>query len=104
MNDENTVSKPALKVAMISYANNILRKEGINNWKYVFGEIKNKQEKGTTVGQAYLSKSLIGLSLLRFDAFYTDKTAESYLEGILTTLLHETRHVIDDNNYHLKTH
>lgn len=98
MNDENTVSKPALKVAMISYANNILRKEGINNWKYVFGEIKNKQEKGTTVGQAYLSKSLIGLSLLRFDAFYTDKTAESYLEGILTTLLHETRHVIDDNN------
>ena len=84
MNDENTVSKPALKVAMISYANNILRKEGINNWKYVFGEIKNKQEKGTTVGQAYLSKSLIGLSLLRFDAFYTDKTAESYLEGILT--------------------
>lgn len=98
MNDENTVSKPALKVAMISYANNILRKEGINNWKYVFGEIKNKQKKGTTVGQAYLSKSLIGLSLLRFDAFYTDKTAESYLEGILTTLLHETRHVIDDNN------
>ena len=98
MNDESTVSKPALKVAMISYANNILRKEGINNWKYVFGEIKNKQEKGTTVGQAYLSKSLIGLSLLRFDAFYTDKTAESYLEGILTTLLHETRHVIDDNN------
>lgn len=98
MNDENTVSKPALKVAMISYANNILRKEGINNWKYVFGEIKNKQEKGTTVGQTYLSKSLIGLSLLRFDAFYTDKTAESYLEGILTTLLHETRHVIDDNN------
>ena len=87
MNDENTVSKPALKVAMISYANNILRKEGINNWKYVFGEIKNKQEKGTTVGQAYLSKSLIGLSLLRFDAFYTDKTAESYLEGILTTCL-----------------
>ena len=98
MNDENTVSKLALKVAMISYANNILRKEGINNWKYVFGEIKNKQKKGTTVGQAYLSKSLIGLSLLRFDAFYTDKTAESYLEGILTTLLHETRHVIDDNN------
>lgn len=98
MNDENTVSKPTLKVAMISYANNILRKEGINNWKYVFGEIKNKQKKGTTVGQAYLSKSLIGLSLLRFDAFYTDKTAESYLEGILTTLLHETRHVIDDNN------
>ena len=98
MNDNNTVSKPALKVAMISYANNILRKEGINNWKYVFGEIKNKQKKGTTVGQAYLSKSLIGLSLLRFDAFYTDKTAESYLEGILTTLLHETRHVIDDNN------
>ena len=98
MNDENTVSKPALKVAMISYANNILRKEGINNWKYVFGEIKNKQKKGTTVGQAYLSKALIGLSLLRFDAFYTDKTAESYLEGILTTLLHETRHVIDDNN------
>lgn len=98
MNDENTVSKPALKVAMISYANNILRKEGINNWKYVFGEIKNKQEKGTTVGQAYLSKSLIGLSLLRFDAFYTDKTTKSYLEGILTTLLHETRHVIDDNN------
>ena len=98
MNDENTVSKPALKVAMISYANNILRKEGINNWKYVFGEIKNKQKKGTTVGQAYLSKSLIGLSLLRFDAFYTDKTAKSYLEGILTTLLHETRHVIDDNN------
>lgn len=98
MNDENTVSKPALKVAMISYANNILRKEGINNWKYVFVEIKNKQKKGTTVGQAYLSKSLIGLSLLRFDAFYTDKTAKSYLEGILTTLLHETRHVIDDNN------
>lgn len=98
MNDENTVSKPALKVAMISYANNILRKEGINNWKYVFGEIKNKQKKGTTVGQAYLSKSLIGLSLLRFDAFYTDKTTKSYLEGILTTLLHETRHVIDDNN------
>ena len=83
---------------IMNYGNNILRKEGINNWKYVFGEIKNKQEKGTTVGQAYLSKSLIGLSLLRFDAFYTDKTAESYLEGILTTLLHETRHVIDDNN------
>lgn len=98
MNDNNTVSKPALKVAMISYANNLLREKKINNWKYVFGEIKNKQEKGTTVGQAYLSKSLIGLSLLRFDAFYTDKTAESYLEGILTTLLHETRHVIDDNN------
>lgn len=98
MNDNNTVSKPALKVAMISYANNLLREKRINNWKYVFGEIKNKQEKGTTVGQAYLSKSLIGLSLLRFDAFYTDKTAESYLEGILTTLLHETRHVIDDNN------